>query len=79
VCCGTGVRKGVCRRILEFVAKGFPFCEKGGEVHSLCHVDGSDIIIVWQVDNNGVVVVIVKWVNNGGGVSVCKLTGRDFT
>jgi len=75
------VRKGVGCRLLKFRVERFPFGKKGREVHALGLVDGAVIIVVERVNDVGerVVVIVVEWVNNGGGVSIVKLTGRDVT
>jgi len=74
------VRKSVGCRLLKFRVERFPFGKKGREVHALGLVDGAVVIVVERVDDvdERVVVIVIKWVNNGDGVSIIKLTGRDF-
>jgi len=55
--------------VLEFEVKSLPFQKKG---RGWCCVPL--LVLVAEV-----VVIVVEWVDNGGGVGFLKIAGRDFT
>jgi len=63
----AGVHKGVGRRLLEFEAKSLPFRKEGREQ---CCVP---LLVLVEV-----VLIVIDWVDNDGGVEFVKVAGRDF-
>jgi len=65
----AGMCKGVGGRILEVAVEGFPLLKEGG---GRCH-----ILLCFR--NEGVVVIVVDWEPNSGGVGFGILAGRVFS
>ena len=67
--CGTGVRKSIRSRFLEFKIKGFPFLKEGG---SRCRV-----LLRSRTEEVKAVIVIEYGVDDSGGFRFLLRSGRD--
>jgi len=66
--CCAGMRKGVGGRGFKIAVEGLPFLKKGG---GRCR-------ILLRVRNEDVVVIVVEYLDSGGGIRFGKFTGRYF-